>query len=57
MKNKFPKMKTPRFRHPHGKGWPMKGKNAAQRARLRAGMQAKGAPYPKGDPYPTSSYF
>lgn len=48
MKNKFPKMHTPRFRHPHGKGWPLNGKNRAQRQRLiRGTMAMKGmAPEP-----------
>lgn len=42
MKNKFPKMPTPRFRHPHGKGWGLKGKNRAQRQRVLRGITAKG---------------
>lgn len=38
-KNKFPdKMPTPPFRHPHGKGWPLKGKNRRQRSQLHAAI-------------------
>ena len=39
-RNKFPKMPTPRFSHPHGKGNPLRGKNQAQRARLRYAISA-----------------
>ena len=47
MKNKFPKMPTPRFRHPHGKGWPLSGKNRAQRQRIHMGIAAKGGRTPQ----------
>ncbi len=32
--------RRPRFSHPNGKGWPLTGKNRAQRQRLRDGIAA-----------------